>query len=204
MEARDLLRELAEAKLPNFAAEMPLTRKAIRFAGRLHRGQRRASDQAPFILHPIEVALSLSTFGCPDWVVAAGVLHDVIEDTDAAIEQIGHDFGPSIADLVSSLTEDQTIADPLARKAALRERVKADGAEAALVFAADKLSKVRELRVRFAKLRRARRGLGEPLPEEMEGQLDHYIASLRMLEETIPEHPIVPQIRAELEALHVS
>jgi (p)ppGpp synthase/HD superfamily hydrolase len=199
MEARDLSYELAQAELPSFAAELPLTRKAIRFASRLHEGQRRTSDEAPFILHPLEVALSLSTANCPDRVVAAGALHDVIEDTDAVIEEIRREFGAHIAELVSSLTEDETIADSAERKAALRMQVRAAGPEAATVFAADKLSKARELRVRLGNLRR----LDEPLPDEIEIQLDHYIASLRMLEELIPRQPIVRQLRFELEALHV-
>jgi (p)ppGpp synthase/HD superfamily hydrolase len=199
MEASDLLHELAQAELPSFAAELPLTRKAISFATRVHEGQRRASDEAPFILHPLEVALALSTAGCPDRVVAAGVLHDVIEDTDAVIEEIRRDFGDPIGDLVSWLTEDETIVDPVARKEALRAQVKAAGPEAATVFAADKLSKARELRVRLANLRR----LAEPLPLEMERQLGHYIASLAMLEDVIPGQPIVRQLRFELEALHI-
>jgi (p)ppGpp synthase/HD superfamily hydrolase len=199
MEARDLSYELAQAELPSFAAELPLTRKAIRFASRLHEGQRRTSDEAPFILHPLEVALSLSTANCPDRVVAAGALHDVIEDTDAVIEEIRREFGAHIAELVSSLTEAETIADSAERKAALRMQVRAAGPEAATVFAADKLSKARELRVRLGNLRR----LDEPLPDEIEIQLDHYIASLRMLEELIPRQPIVRQLRFELEALHV-
>jgi (p)ppGpp synthase/HD superfamily hydrolase len=192
-----------EQELPSFAAELPLTRKAIRFASRLHRGQRRASDEAPFIVHPLEVAVALSASGCPDRVVAAGVLHDVIEDTDAVIEEIRRDFGRHISGLVSALTEDETIPDPVERKTALRAQVRAAGPEAGTVFAADKLSKVRELRVRFANLRRLRHGPDEALPQDMERQLEHYIASLHMLEELIPEKPLVRQLRFELEVLHV-
>jgi (p)ppGpp synthase/HD superfamily hydrolase len=201
MEATDLLgtQVQAQAEIPSFAADLPLTRKAIRFASRLHDGQRRVSDEAPFILHPLEVAATLSTAGCPDRVVAAGVLHDVIEDTDAVLEEIRRDFGAHVAGLVSSLTEDETIPDPVARKAALRVQVRAAGPESATVFAADKLSKARELRVRLGNLRR----LDEPLPLEMERQLDHYMASLGMLEELIPEWSIVRQLRFELEALHI-
>lgn len=199
MEARHLSSELGQVELPTFAAQLPVTRKAIRFAARLHHGQRRVSDEAPFILHPLEVAVSLSTANCPDRVVAAGVLHDVIEDTDAVIEEIRGEFGVHIAGLVASLTEDETIAGSVERKAALRAQVKAAGPEVGTVFAADKLSKVRELRVRLGNLRR----LDEPLPSEMEEQLDHYVASLRMLEELIPEEPIVRQLRFELEALRI-
>ena len=199
MQARGLASELAQADLPSFATGLPVTREAIRFAARLHRGQRRVSDEAPFILHPLEVAASLQTAGCPDRVVAAGVLHDVIEDTGAVIDEIRRRFGDHVAKLVSSLTEDETIADPVARKAALRAQVRAAGAPAATVFAADKLSKARERRTRLSNLRR----LEQPLPPEVEHQHDHYVASLEMLEGLIPEQPIVSQLRFELETLRI-
>jgi (p)ppGpp synthase/HD superfamily hydrolase len=199
MEARDLATELAQSELPSFAAQLPLTRKAIVFAARLHQGQRRVSDEAPFILHPLEVAASLAATDCPDRVVAAGVLHDVIEDTDAVLEEIRGQFDAHIAGLVSSLTEDERIADPVERKAALRGQVRAAGRESAVIFAADKLSKVREFRVRLGNLRRPEAGP----PPEMEHQLDHYIASLDMLEDVIPRQAIVRQLRFELEALRI-
>lgn len=68
------------------ATIVPSTRTAIRFAGHLHRIQRRASDDAPFILHPLEVASLLYNCGAPERVVTAGVLHDVIEDTEDKFE----------------------------------------------------------------------------------------------------------------------
>lgn len=199
MQARGTTSELAQVELPTFAAQLPVTRRAIRFAARLHEGQRRVADDAPFILHPLEVAASLHAAGCPDRVVAAGVLHDVIEDTGAVIEEIRRRFGGYVATLVSSLTEDERIADSVERKAALRAQVKTAGAESAIVFAADKLCKVRELRMRLSDLRRR----GERLPLEMERQLDHYLASLQMLESLIPDQTIVSQLRFELEALQI-
>jgi (p)ppGpp synthase/HD superfamily hydrolase len=199
MQAVGVTSGLTRANLPTFAARLPVTRRAIRFASRVHQGQRRASDEAPFILHPLEVAASLHAAGCPDRVVAAGVLHDVIEDTGAVLEEIRRRFGAYIAGLVSSLTEDDQITDSVARKAALRSQVRSAGPESAIVFAADKLSKVRELRMRLSNLRQ----LDEQQPAEIERQLDHYIASLQMLEAMIPDQPIVSQLRFELEALQI-
>jgi (p)ppGpp synthase/HD superfamily hydrolase len=197
MQARGVTFELTRANLPTFAAKLPVTRRAIRFASRVHQGQRRVSDEAPFILHPLEVAASLYAAGCPDRVVAAGVLHDVIEDTGAVLEEIRRRFGAYIAGLVSSLTEDKRITDSVARKAALRAQVHTAGAESAIVFAADKLSKARELRIQLSHVRLA----GETPPVELEHRLEHYIASLEMLEGVIPDQPIVRQLRFELEAL---
>lgn len=68
----------------SFLSHLPLTRKAVHYAERRHRGQRRVADGAPFILHLLEVASLLDRSGYRDEVVAAAVLHDTLEDTDAS------------------------------------------------------------------------------------------------------------------------
>lgn len=52
-----------DAFVPTFLSELPRAREALRYARELHRGQRRASDEAPFILHPLEVAALLHVTG---------------------------------------------------------------------------------------------------------------------------------------------
>ena len=121
------------------------TRRAVAYAARLHAGQRRASDGAPFIVHPLEVACLLYDANARDEVVAAGVLHDIIEKTDADAGELGACFGPAVARLVLAVTEDPQIIGYDARKAALCEQVATAGRDAQMVFAADKISKVREL-----------------------------------------------------------
>jgi hypothetical protein len=66
-----------------------------------------------------------------------------------------------------------------------------------LIFAADKVAKTREFRT----LLTHDRGADEPRPEELVDKLEHYAASLEMLEELIPDHPLVRQLRFDLEAL---
>lgn len=63
----------------SFIAELPLAGAAFAYAQEMHRGQRRASDDAPFILHPLEVASLLHNTGHSETTVAAGILHDTIE-----------------------------------------------------------------------------------------------------------------------------
>jgi (p)ppGpp synthase/HD superfamily hydrolase len=195
-EAGGLRSAESPADLPSFARHLPVTQTAIPFARHLHRTQRRASDDAPFILHPLEVASLLYNCGAPDRVIAAGVLHDVIEDTSAVIEEIRQRFGGQIATLVASVTEDPAIESRRERKAALREQIRCAGEEAALIFAADKVTKVRELRTRVTRVQQAE----EPIPTELEAKLEHYRASLGMLEEAIADQPLVRQLRFELEA----
>ena len=130
---------------------------ALAYAVEQHAGQRRAGDGAPFVLHPIEVATLLADVGAPDHVVAAGVLHDTIEKTSTEAEDLHQRFGARVAALVVALSEDPAISGYSARKAALRDQVEAAGDEALMVFAADKLSKARELRLTFARAPQAGR-----------------------------------------------
>ena len=145
----------------------------------MHRGQRREVDGAPFIVHPLEVASLLYFVGAPDTVVAAGVLHDVIEDTDAAAGDLRR-ASATVTKLVLAVSEDDGIDDFDARKAALREQVAAAGEDALLLFAADKVSKVwscvwpASAACSTTRLRR---------------RLDHYRRSLDLLDELRGRHP---------------
>ncbi|HKO28919.1 MAG TPA: HD domain-containing protein, partial [Solirubrobacteraceae bacterium] len=140
----------SEPRIPASLSGSTVTRRAIAYADRMHEGQRRSSDGAPFIEHPLEVARLLEDVGAPDHVIAAGVLHDVLEKSDADAEDLQARFGDRITTLVLAVTEDERIRGWAARKAALREQVAAAGREALMVFAADKISKAREQRVEEA------------------------------------------------------
>jgi (p)ppGpp synthase/HD superfamily hydrolase len=178
-----------------FVQGLPRTQAALAFADERHAGQQRKIDGAPFVTHPVEVACLLHEAGYGDDVVAAGVLHDVLEDTTAERADLEESFGPEVARLVAALTDDPEIADPAERKAALRLQVAQAGENAAVVFAADKVSKARELR------QLAQR---ERLGKEAQLRLDHYRESLAMLEELIPRHALVIRLRAELAELKAS
>jgi (p)ppGpp synthase/HD superfamily hydrolase len=178
---------------PDFTRGHPLTRAALSFADERHAGQRREADNAPFVVHPIEVATLLYEAGYPDQVIAAGALHDVIEDTDTESSEIAERFGPKVHLLVTALTENPAIEDDAERKAALRSQVARTGGDAAAVFAADKISKVRELRLQGERAR---------FDRPSHAKLDHYDASLAMLADLMPEHDFVQRLRRELEALH--
>jgi (p)ppGpp synthase/HD superfamily hydrolase len=91
----------------SFLQDLPLARDAVDFASERHAGQRREGDGAEFILHPIEVAALLERSGCPDYVVAAAILHDVLEDTDAERADLESRFGPEIADLDQPVLPDR-------------------------------------------------------------------------------------------------
>jgi hypothetical protein len=168
----------------DFVKRSPLTRDALTFAH---------ERQGQQVTHPVEVACLLHEAGYSDEIVAAGVLHDVIEDTDAERGELEGRFGTYVAELVAAVSDDPAIEDDRDRKAALRQQVARAGECAAAVFAADKVSKARELRLRVSRGR---------LERGDEGKIAHYEASLDMLSELLPGHWLVDQLRTELDALH--
>jgi (p)ppGpp synthase/HD superfamily hydrolase len=177
-------------RTPDFAAGLPKTQAALAYAEQLHESQHRAVDGAPFIVHPIEVGMLLHDAGAADEVIAAGVLHDALEKTDATAYDIYARFGRRVGDIVCAVSHDPGIPGYARRKAALREQVAGAGDDALTVFAADKLSKVRELRL----------GDGSGIKVRSR-KLKHYRHSLAMLQECLPGSPLVAVLAGELDAL---
>lgn len=182
--------------IPTFASKLPQAQDAISYAEQMHAGQRR-SDGTPFICHPLEVASLLRDAGAPDHLVAAGALHDLLEKSEATASDLQGRFGPRITSLVVSVSDDDRIRGYASRKAALRQQVADAGDEALALFAADKLSKLRELR----------REASTPSPEGASKgreprarRLRHYQRSLALLEERLPQSPLVGQLRRELQS----
>jgi (p)ppGpp synthase/HD superfamily hydrolase len=138
------------SRRPHTASPQALA--AIAYAQWLHAGQRRQADGAPFILHPLEVACPLYQAGACDDVIAAGVLHDTIEKTDATAADLRTRFGPTIATLVLAVSDDERIIGYSQRKAALRETVASAGREALMVLAADKISRLENCASRASRL----------------------------------------------------
>jgi (p)ppGpp synthase/HD superfamily hydrolase len=172
--------------MPDLIARLPQTRAALAYAEQRHAGQWRKADGAPFIEHPLEVAWLLYQAGAPDHVIAAGILHDTLEKTDTDIADLSARFGTRTATLVAAVSEDSEIPTYARRKAALRAQVAAAGAEALMVFAADKVSKVRELSLEASP--------HKPSPRHM----THYRRCLELLERLLNDSPLVAQLRVEL------
>jgi (p)ppGpp synthase/HD superfamily hydrolase len=162
----------------------------------MHAGDRRA-DGTPFILHPLEVASLLCDSGAPDHLIAAGVMHDLIEKAGVRESDLQRRFGPRITRLVLAVSDDDRIDGYAKRKAALRRQVAGAGDEALALFAADKLSKLRELRRETALDRENARPSGR-VRELRARRLRHYERSLALLEERLPDSPLVRDLRDEL------
>jgi hypothetical protein len=180
---------------PPFLAGRPAARRALRWAGSLHRDQRRAVDGAPFILHPLEVGSLLSGREFPEPVIVAGLLHDVVEKTDATLAHVRSMFGDRVAQIVEAVTEDDGIAGYVERKAELRQQVAEADGEAHAVYLADKIAKARELRAQAA---RGHPSLDDPA---LVRRLEHYEASLEILRGVARHRAMVDQLAFELWAL---
>src|SRR5437588_9781157 len=98
---RDLLRRMHENR-PN--DDLELVRKAYEFSQKHHSGQQRASGE-PYLVHPLEVALVLSEMKMDSVAVAAGLLHDSVEDTSVTIVDIRKEFGEQVAHIVEGVTK---------------------------------------------------------------------------------------------------
>ncbi|HWC32799.1 MAG TPA: RelA/SpoT family protein, partial [Actinomycetota bacterium] len=94
-----LLRKLKADK-----ADAKLVQRVYEFAEDSHRGQKRKSGE-DFIAHPLEVAHLLADLGMDTTTIAAGLLHDVVEDTELSLEEVERRFGSEIAALVDGVTK---------------------------------------------------------------------------------------------------
>lgn len=171
---------------PDFARGSPLLEGAYRFAVAAHHGPANKGDTE--IDHPQEVARLLHQNRFSHEVVAAALLHDVVEDTTVDLDEICQGFGPDIQRLVGEMTENEEIEQYQERKAEHRARIARDRRVAA-IYAADKVANTRDIRA----------GHSSPDPE----RLDHFRKTLEVLCEEHPDLPFLDPLREELDALSV-
>jgi len=172
---------------------------ARRLAREAHVGQlRRGSDGRPFIEHPEAVAELLIQQGFDDEVIAAALLHDVVEKSETEAGHVRERFGGRVADLVAALTEDETIPVYEDRKQEHRWRVAKAGPQALAIFAADKLTNVMMLRDAYALIE-------ESVSEELAVPLDLKIyiweADLEMLFDEAADLPLTDRLADEMVGL---
>ena len=96
------LMELIDKNCNNVDKDM--VKKAYYFADKAHKRQKRESGE-PYIVHPVEVACILAEMGLDTGTIVAGLLHDVIEDTNFSHEDVSREFSPEVANLVEGVTK---------------------------------------------------------------------------------------------------
>ena len=130
---------------------MELVSEAIAFAVKAHDGMRRKKSDAPYILHPIEAAVIVGTMTDDQNLIAAAVLHDVVEDAGITIEEIEMRFGKRVRELVESETEDKRADLPPASTWRIRKEESlavlknTDDIAVLMVWLGDKLANMRAI-----------------------------------------------------------
>jgi guanosine-3',5'-bis(diphosphate) 3'-pyrophosphohydrolase len=133
--------------MPHADADLKILLRALDFAARKHRDQRRKDpDASPYINHPISLANCLANEGgiSDNNVLVAALLHDTVEDTETTIEELQEHFGERIAGIVAEVTDDKSL-DKADRKRLQIEHAPHISREAQLVKLADKICNVRDV-----------------------------------------------------------
>jgi GTP diphosphokinase / guanosine-3',5'-bis(diphosphate) 3'-diphosphatase len=143
---RELMRRMRENR-PN--DDLELIRKAYEFSQKNHAGQTRASGQ-PYLVHPLEVALVLAEMKMDPVAIAAGLLHDSVEDTSVTVVDIRKEFGEQVAHIVEGVTKISAI-DFVTREEQQAENLRkmmlamVDDIRVVLIKLADRLHNMRTL-----------------------------------------------------------
>jgi guanosine-3',5'-bis(diphosphate) 3'-pyrophosphohydrolase len=130
--------------------ELALLLKALTFAARKHRDQRRKDARAsPYINHPIALAdVLVNEAGVTDVeVLCAALLHDTIEDTETTPGELEREFGRDIADLVAELTDNKMLRKRTRKRMQIAHAASASR-QAKLVKLADKICNLRDITAR--------------------------------------------------------
>jgi (p)ppGpp synthase/HD superfamily hydrolase len=142
---------------------------------------RRLSRAGRTAEHPIAVSRLLREDGQPRPLVLAGLLHDLLEDTEVSPAELRERFGTEVAQLVEALTQDDSIDKHRARKEALRQQILDAGPDAATIALADKAAKLASERER---------------PKQR--RLDHYRATLSGVEHRYGRSRLSERLREQL------
>jgi (p)ppGpp synthase/HD superfamily hydrolase len=127
--------------------DFELINKAIYWAKKYHDGQLRKSGE-PFYSHPLEVAYMISDYNLKTDVIAASILHDIIEDTEVTVRMIQNTFGQRIAEMVDRLTRDRPDGSKLSVGEILNNSYQEKDREVLLIKLFDRLHNMQTLGVK--------------------------------------------------------
>lgn len=134
---------------------MNLLDQAILFATKAHEGMTRKLGNTPYILHPLEVASIANTMSNDLDILAAAVLHDVVEDAGVSLKELEEQFGHRVYLLVKSETEDKRADQPAAdtwqirKEESLKDLKDATDLGVKILWLSDKLANLRSYQRSF-------------------------------------------------------
>src|SRR4029079_3400739 len=175
---------------------------ALALAARAHRDQLRKGTDLPYIAHPVHVSIILLRHGFGEDLAIAGLLHDVVEDTDTSLALIAAEFGDQVARLVEAVSETKSAAGAELpweqRKAEKLAHLQAAGPDVAALKAADAIHNLRSI---IADLNSAGPAVWQRFKRGPGPTLGYYNAILDPVREKLGAHPIVAELEAALAEL---
>lgn len=179
----------------------PFIERALYIGEQAHDGQFRKCSEAPYIVHPIGVALMLAQLGADDVTIAAALLHDVLEDCPDKYSQaqMFSEFGDEVTTIVKTVSKNPSITDWWECNTDLFNRVEStEDGRAVLVFAADKLSNAHATLEDFINDGLA---VWSRFHTGMDGQLWLYGEASRIVSQKLPNHPLALMLESQVQEL---
>lgn len=118
---------------------------AIYYATKAHKGQKRKVEDVDMIFHPFTVGMILQRNNCDEDTVAAGILHDVVEDTPHTFDDIEKEFGKTVRDYVYDASEPDKSLEWIERKKHTIQQIKNAPLPSKLIVACDKISNLQDV-----------------------------------------------------------
>ena len=175
---------------------------ALALAARAHRDQVRKGTDLPYIAHPVHVSLILIRHGFGENLAIAGLLHDVVEDTDVPLERIASEFGDAVAQLVAAVSETKTAGGTELpweqRKAEKLAHLLAGGPDVAALKAADAIHNARSI---VADVRQAGPSVWGRFKRGADQTVWYYREILEGVRAKLCDHAIVVELAAAVEEL---
>jgi hypothetical protein len=177
-----------------------LYEEALRLAARAHRAQVRKGTDLPYIAHPVHVSAILQRYGFPREAVIAGLLHDVVEDQDVAVDEVRAQFGAQVAEIVDALSERRSdgqggVRPWHVRKAEAVEKIRRASVSSAAVKAADVLHNAQSI---LYDVRREGPGVWQRFTRGPEELLGYYGRVADLVQTKLGDHPLVLELLAVL------
>lgn len=186
-------------RIESAAERSPLVRAAFEKASVAHAGQvRNGSGGLPYIEHPTAVAARLERHGYDEEVVAAALLHDVVEDSETTVDELRREFGARVAELVAALSDDESIDDYRRRKDEHRARVCHFDGDAFAIYGSDKLTNSSTLHL---SLEREGDVVRDEFKVPLELKLEVWEEDAAMLRAEAPELPFLDELDEALSLL---
>lgn len=177
---------------------MLLVKRALDWASVWHASQARKYPgiRVPYVSHLAGVAAILSRHGFSDEVVAAGALHDALEDTEVGFDELAAKFGARVAELVRSCSEEDKSLPWEERKSRYLEAFSKKDWEAQAITLADKIDNLQSILV-------CAQDFGDPWPQFKRGreaQVERFRALLERAR-ALPGHPLVDEYARVVSAI---